>query len=49
MVISNERRKPTMFKAPEMEIIRFAVEDVITTSAGGAGGDVGSENPPEWS
>lgn len=28
-----------MFKAPEIEVIRFDVEDVITTSGEGIGGD----------
>lgn len=31
-----------MFKAPEMDVVRFDVEDVITTSGGMSGGsDVG--------
>ena len=35
--IENERRKVFMFKfeAPEMEVITFEVEDVITTSGTG--------------
>ena len=28
-----------MFKNPEIEIVRFSAEDVITVSGGGIGGD----------
>ena len=35
-----------MFKAPEMDIVRFVVEDVITTS-GGPAADGGTGTPSE--
>lgn len=33
------------FEIPEMEIVKFAVEDIITTSSGGTG--MGGENEGE--
>ena len=39
MIISKRKEDTTMFKAPEMDIIRFNAEDVITTSGGGITGD----------
>ena len=36
-----------MFKAPEMDIIRFVVEDVITTSGPAADGGTGTPSEDE--
>jgi hypothetical protein len=39
MIISTRKEDTKMFKAPEMEIIRFVAEDIITTSGGIEGDD----------
>ena len=49
MIISDWKEETPMFQAPEINVIRFDVEDIITVSGnGGAGGDVGSESEEEF-
>ena len=37
-----------MFKAPEMDVVRFNVEDVITTSGPSADAGTGTPSDDQW-
>jgi len=37
-----------LFEEPDLQVITFAVEDILTTSDGGDIGPVGGDNMGDW-